>query len=71
MQANHETMRAAMNGNEQAQRVMYLDYVNDFLTVAGFASYYGIEKSEGEVYLKRWRDVHESHCAKIKGRGQC
>lgn len=61
-----ETMRAAMNGDEAAARCMYLDYVNNFLTVAGFSRYYGIGQSSGAVYLELWRELHEKHCAKIK-----
>ena len=67
MQASMETYKAAKNGNEQAQRVMYLDYVNNFLTVAGFSSYYGSHQNAGRVYLKWWREVHEEYCAMVKG----
>lgn len=66
LQPNMETMRLAKNGNEEAQRVMYLEYVNNFLTVAGFSRYYGIGQSSGEVYLKDWRNVHENFCAELK-----
>lgn len=45
---------------------MYLDYVNDFLTVAGFSKYYGIPQGSGAVYLAFWRELHESYCADIK-----
>jgi|GEM_PF-2103257 len=56
----------AIQGNEAAQRAAYLDYVNNFLTMAGFAQYYGIGQSSAEVYLKWWRDVHEAHCAALR-----
>lgn len=59
-------VKLAIEGNEAAQRAAYLDYVNNFLTVAGFAQYYGIGQSSAEVYLKWWKDVHESYCAVIK-----
>ena len=56
----------AKQGNEAAQRAAYLDYVNNFLTVAGFASYYGMPQGSAVVYLAEWRDVHEAHCAALK-----
>lgn len=55
----------AKAGNESAQRAVYLDYVNNFLTVAGFASYYGMSDYTAQTYLAYWRDVHESHCAAL------
>jgi hypothetical protein len=55
----------AKQGNEAAQRAAYLDYVNNFLTVAGFASYYGMTPRDAEVYILYWRDVHEAHCAAL------
>jgi hypothetical protein len=57
----------AKQGNEAAQRAAYLDYVNNFLTVAGFASYYGMAPRSAETYLAWWRDVHEAHCAALAG----
>ena len=58
-------LRLAIQGNEAAQRAAYLDYVNHFLTVAGFASYYGLSPQSAETYLAWWRDVHEAHCAAL------
>lgn len=66
MKANMETMQKAKAGDNQAARVMYLDYVNNFLTIAGFSEYYGIAHSSGEVYIKWWRELHEEYCASIK-----
>lgn len=60
------TVALAIQGNEAAQRAAYLDYVNDFLTVAGFASYYGLTPRNAEIYLAHWHDVHEGHCAALK-----
>jgi hypothetical protein len=56
----------AKSGNEAAQRAAYLDYVNNFLTVAGFASYYGMHQRTAETYLQWWRDVHEGHVSALK-----
>jgi hypothetical protein len=58
----------AKAGDEAAQRAAYLDYVNNFLTVAGFASYYGMTPRSAEIYLAWWREVHEGHCAALKAR---
>jgi hypothetical protein len=58
-------IRLARAGDEAAQRAAYLDYVNNFLTVAGFASYYGMSQGDAAVYLAWWRDVQEAHCAAL------
>ena len=57
----------AMRGDETAMRELYLQYVNEFLTVAGFAAFYGISQGSMAVYLEWWRDCHESYCEKLKG----
>ena len=59
-------IKLAKQGDDAAMRAAYLDYVNNFLTVAGFASYYGISPQSAETYLAWWRDVHEAHCAALK-----
>lgn len=59
-------MKLAKAGDEVAQRAAYLDYVNNFLTVAGFAAYYGLSQRSAEVYLAWWRDAHEAHCEALK-----
>lgn len=58
----------AMRGDDSAMRELYLQYVNEFLTVAGFAAFYGISAGSADVYLKWWREAHESRCAKSKGK---
>lgn len=58
-------IRLAIQGDNAAQRAAYLDYVNNFLTVAGFASYYGLSQNSAATYLAWWRDVHEAHCAAV------
>lgn len=55
----------AIQGNETAQRAAYLDYVNNFMTVTGFAGYYGIPPLSAQHYLEWWKDVHESYCAAL------
>ena len=56
----------AKAGDEAAQRAAYLDYVNNFLTVSGFADYYGMTAQSAEVYLKWWKDVHEGYVSALK-----
>ena len=67
MIACQKTMAKAKAGNNEAARVMYLNYVNEFLTVAGFSDYYGIGHYSGQTYLQYWRELHEEHCAYHKG----
>lgn len=38
---------------------MYLDYVNDFLTVARFAEYYGITEAEADEVIRIGRHNNE------------
>jgi hypothetical protein len=59
-------IKLAKQGDNAAMRAAYLDYVNNFLTVAGFASYYGMSPQSAETYLAWWRDVHETYCAALK-----
>ena len=66
MTPNMETLALARAGNKAAARCMYLDYVNDFLTVAGFAAHYGLAPLSAQTYLQMWRDDHETFCAAIK-----
>lgn len=61
-----EIVRMAIKGDNAACRAAYLDYVNNFLTVTGFASYYGITPLSAQIYLEYWRDLHEAHVAAIK-----
>ena len=62
-------LKLARQGDESAMRAAYLDYVNNFLTVAGFASYYGLTAQSAETYLAYWREVHEGYCAATKEKG--
>jgi hypothetical protein len=64
--ASIDMMRRAMAGDNAAARCMYLDYVNQFITVKGFSDYYGIGQRSGETYLNDWRGLHESYCAAQK-----
>lgn len=40
---------------------LFLDYYNDFLTVRGFASYYGLSVKEAAKVIKKGRIIHEDN----------
>jgi hypothetical protein len=44
--------------------IMYLDYKNDFLTVACFAEYYELSEAEALDVIKHGRAAHEAGAAK-------
>ena len=46
---------------------MFLDYVNDFLTVGGFASYYGMSDEVAERIINVGRKCHEQRAARNGG----
>lgn len=68
MTPSMKTLDLAIGGLEEAQRVMYLDYVNDFLTAARWSEYYGLDVSVGIELIDRWREVHEEYCANLRER---
>ena len=41
---------------------IYLDWVNNFLTVERYAEYYGIDKDEALWTIAEGRDLHEAQC---------
>ena len=51
---------AVINGMKQKLIKLYLDYVNNFLTVAGFASYYGMEVGKALRVIRVGRALHEA-----------
>ena len=40
---------------KQKFRELYLDYVNDFLTIGGFADYYGLGMKQAKQIIKKGR----------------
>jgi hypothetical protein len=38
----------------------YLDFVNNFLTLDGFAEYYGISRDQAEQVVKLGKQIHET-----------
>lgn len=45
---------------------MYLDYVNNFISVAGFADHYEITEEKANEIIKRGRVYHEENVAEYK-----
>ena len=43
----------------EKRRELYLDWVNNFLTVAYFAEYYDISESEAQEVINSGRKIHE------------
>ena len=39
-------------------QLAYLDWLNDFLSVGGFASYYGLSTERAERIIKAGRAIH-------------
>ena len=48
-----------MNTLSKVFEDMYLDYVNNFLTLEAFAEYYGINKTSARRIIKRGREINE------------
>lgn len=44
----------------------YLDYVNNFLTMAGLAEYYSINEDDALVLIDMGKKYHEEHVAQLK-----
>jgi len=40
-------------------QTMFLDYFNDFLSIAGFAEYYGISETKALRVIKLGKQIHE------------
>ncbi len=64
---NQTTLKEAFNGDESAQRALYLDYANNFITVKGFSEHYNIPYERASKCLLEWRLVHEIYCCESKG----
>jgi hypothetical protein len=45
---------------------MFLEYINNFLTVARFAEYYGFTESEAKQLIDLGHEVHERLVAEYK-----
>jgi len=47
-------------------QAIYLDFLNNFLTVERFAEHYGLEQNEAQSIINKGRDLHnsitEDHC---------
>jgi len=41
---------------------VYLDYVNNFLTVSAFAQWHGLTERQANVVIKRGRELNNEKC---------
>jgi hypothetical protein len=48
---------------------LYLDYFNNFLTVAKFAEYYGLAENEADAVILMGRRYHEDRVRTMKEAG--
>lgn len=49
--------------NDERLQLMYLSWVNDFLTVERFASYYNTSLRDANDVIERGRIIHEKNCS--------
>ena len=50
--------------DKKTKSELYLDYVNDWLTVEGMAEHYGITREKMLVILSEGKDEHEKQFAR-------
>ena len=48
--------------SNETLRKIYLDWVNNFLSVERYAAYYGIDLAEATWTIEQGRDLHEASC---------
>ena len=48
--------------SEETLVKIYLDWVNNFITVERYAEYYGIGEVEALYTIEQGRDLHEASC---------
>lgn len=61
-------LRKVAESDDKELRRFYLQYVNEFLTYQGVASYYGWSLEFTTDRIRAGRAAHEAHCARIKER---
>lgn len=54
---------------KEALASVYLDYLNNFLTVGKFAAYYGMSQQEATVILQVGRRFHEEFAEALRTLG--
>lgn len=47
-------------------RDMYLDYVNNYLTMRAYADHNGLTLAQASTLIRLSRDCHESYCLMMK-----
>lgn len=46
---------------------LYLDYVNNFLTIEKFAEHYNMDEKHAKRLIDLGKDIHEHHLKMMKG----
>ena len=54
-------MRIMLETMRQQLARWYLEYVNDFITVKGFAEYYGLSVEQARILIVVGRAIHEEN----------
>jgi len=55
-----------MENNKMTDEEMYLEFMNDFLTISAMADYYWLDTDEMEEIINRGRDEHHSKFTEVK-----
>lgn len=58
MKANTDKIIEVTNNSRDYLQALFLDYVNNFLTVQGFASYYDLAEHEAETLVSVGKRIH-------------
>ena len=58
---SYEDIEHAIEQATRQYEAYYLDYWNNFLTVDGYAKYYGITREEAEQRIKAGRKIHDKY----------
>lgn len=58
-----------LTGAQRWMATAYLDYVNNYVTLEGFADGYGITRGTAQAILKDGRIAHEKRADYIKRKG--
>ena len=55
--------RAADQITDDQMADLYLDFFNDFVSVDGFAAFYGLSINDAVQVINKGRDVHEARAS--------
>jgi len=55
--------RAADQISDDQMADLYLDWINDFVSVDGFAAFYGLSINDAVQVINKGRDAHEARAS--------